>query len=171
MSHNDPAPTTPPPACPTCQGTRTWDIDPADSDAEWFAWCEPCAVAEFVDQTHPVQTEPVISEPHARMIVFTWQLGEVEQEGRVGTAIGELVVSHLPQDKAFRAGLRSGVRLATGGTRYRYALGQPGWHLDQPIARYSRPRLLTYAARALAALREADQAELADVFTTPGASA
>jgi hypothetical protein len=162
---------TPPPPCPVCRAPRTWDIDPSDTDAEWFAWCETCAEGEFPSQMHPVQTEPEISEPHARMIVFTWQLGEVDEHGRTGTAIGELVVSHRPDAKAFTASLRGGVRVPHAGTSCRYQIGQPGWHLSQPIARYSRPRLLAYAARALAALRAADPAEIADVFHSPGASA
>ena len=115
-------------------------------------------------QMHPVHTEPEVSEPHARMIVFTWQLGEVVECGRTGTAIGELVVSHRPDGKAFTASLRCGVRVPHAGTSYRYHVGQPGWRLRQPIARYSRPRLVAYAARALAALREAAPAEIADVF-------
>lgn len=171
MNNQSPAPSTPPTPCPTCRAPRTWDIDPADTEAEWFAWCETCAEGEFPSQMHPVQTEPEVSEPHARMIVFTWQLGEVDEHGRTGTAIGELVVSHRPDAKTFTASLRSGVRVPHAGTSYRYQLGQPGWHLSQPIARYSRPRLLAYAARALAALREADPAEIAAVFHRPGASA
>jgi hypothetical protein len=98
------------------------------------------------------------------MIVFTWQLGEVTEHGRTGTAVAGLVVSHRLDAKAFTASLRSGVRVPHAGTGYRYQLGQPGWRLSQPIARYSRPRLLAYAARALATLRAADPAEIADVF-------
>jgi len=164
MSHDDPTPTNPPTPCPVCHSLRTWDIDPVDTDAEWFAWCENCAEGQFPSQMHPVQTEPEVSEPHARMIVFTWQLGEVTEHGRTGTAIAELVVSHRLDAKAFTASLRSGVRVPHAGTGYRYQVGQPGWRLRQPIARYSRPRLLAYAARALATLRAADPAEIADVF-------
>jgi len=36
-----------PPPCPTCHGARTWDIDPSDTDAEWFLWCEHCATGDF----------------------------------------------------------------------------------------------------------------------------
>lgn len=36
-----------PPACPTCHGARTWDIDPSDTEAEWFMWCEHCSTGEF----------------------------------------------------------------------------------------------------------------------------
>jgi hypothetical protein len=121
--------------------------------------------------THPMHNEPAVSEPHARMIVFTWELGEVDEHGRTGTAIAELVVSHRPDTKAFTASLRSGVRVPHAGTSYSYRLGAPGWRMSQPITRYSRPRLLNYAGRALAALRCADPAEIAEVFTRPGASA
>lgn len=121
--------------------------------------------------SQPVHSEPAVTEPHARMIVFTWDLGEVAEHGRTGTAIAELVVSHRPDTKAFTATLRSGVRVPHAGTSYRYRLGEPGWRMSQPIARYSRPRLLAFAARALAALRSADPTEIADVFTRPGASA
>lgn len=37
----------PPPACPTCGGARTWEIDPSETEAEWFMWCETCADGEF----------------------------------------------------------------------------------------------------------------------------
>lgn len=36
-----------PPRCPTCHAPRTWEIDPSETDAEWFMWCEPCADGEF----------------------------------------------------------------------------------------------------------------------------
>lgn len=123
---------------------------------------------------HPVHDEPVVSEPHARMIVFTWELGEAVERGRVGTAIAELVVGHWPETKAFTASLRCGVRVPHAGTTYHYPIGagRPDcWSLSQPIARYSRPRLLAYAARALAALRAADPAQIEPIFGRPGGSA
>jgi hypothetical protein len=36
-----------PPACLTCGSARTWEIDPSETDAEWFMWCEACAHGEF----------------------------------------------------------------------------------------------------------------------------
>lgn len=169
MSHHDPAPTTPPADCPICRSPRAWDIDPSDSTAEWFAWCETCGEGQFPSQLHPAQTEPKVREPNARTIIYTWALGEVDDHGRVGTAIAELVVSHRPDANAFTASLRRGVRVPHAGNSYRYQL--TGWRLSQPIARYSRPRLLAYAARALAALRDAKPAQIADTFDRPGESA
>jgi hypothetical protein len=106
------------------------------------------------------------------MIVFTWQLGDVtDDRGRPGTAVAELVVHHRPDTKAFTASLRQGVQVPHAGTSYRYRLAQPTWSLSQPIARYSRPRLVAFAARALAALRAADPAEIGYAFDIPGAHA
>jgi hypothetical protein len=115
--------------------------------------------------THPVHTDPAVAEPHARQISFIWQLGEVtDDRDRTGTAIAELVVSHRPDTKDFRAFLREGLHRPGQGTTFRYRLDQPVWSMSQPIVRYSRPRLATFAARALAALRDADPAEIAYAF-------
>jgi hypothetical protein len=114
---------------------------------------------------HRVHTEPEVSEPHARQILFTWQIDQVSDDhGRTGTAIAELVVSHRPDRNAFTATLRAGVRRPRAGTSYGYRLDQPSWSLSQQITRYSRPRLAAFAARALAALRAADPAAIAYAF-------
>jgi hypothetical protein len=115
--------------------------------------------------SHPVHTDPAITEPHARQISFIWQLGEItDDQCRTGTAIAELVVSHRPDTKDFRAFLRAGLHRPGRGTTFRYRLDQPTWSMRQQITRYSRPRLATFAARALAALRAAHPAEIAYAF-------
>jgi hypothetical protein len=121
---------------------------------------------------HPVHDEPTVAEPHAPLIQYSWPLGEItDDHGRTGTAIAELVISHRPDTKAFTAFLRPGVRHRSGGTSFCYRLDQPSWSMSQPIVRYSRPRLAAFAARALAALRDADPTAIAYAFDAPGADA
>lgn len=121
------------------------------------------------NSSHPVHREPIVAEPHARQIVFTWQFGQItDDHGRTGIAIAELVVSHRPDAHALTACLRAGLRHPQAGTSYTYRLDQPGWVMSQPIIRYSRPRLATFAARALAALRSADPTEIAYAFHARG---
>lgn len=112
---------------------------------------------------------PAVTDPHPRLIVFTRRLGTVEDDrGRECSVIAELVVSHRRAARAFTASLRHGVQLPHAGTRYRYRLDEPSWSISQPIAHYSRPRLLAYAAHALAELRTTDPTGIAYAFHIPG---
>ena len=100
-----------PRACPTCGSARTWQIDPSETDAEWFMWCESCACGEFPCEAADHEGGPT------RFLMPAEQRLSVEQRTVLRTLGG--CARRRPADCSRRAGNRLQASLSSAADRRR----------------------------------------------------
>jgi hypothetical protein len=116
----------------------------------------------------------LLAHPTDRKLIFQWTVRRVEDDSQPATLVVNLTVRHNAPGKEYTARLRNATNTDSGVSIERFGWNDPVWSRAQPVARYSRQGLLTFAEAALAALRQDDAAGeplLVDLTETPPAAA